>query len=220
MLVGPNNAGKSSVLQLLAVLKQSLGKAELQLDGDLVQLGDANDVLAQEASHDGKSRTVLVEGRLPRESWSSTTPEASICPITYHCRFNPRGGLIDHVATLQHPGEDLELRNRGWETEPAAISLSRYGQNLQVPLKSYIQIGQAISYESPPAKRPDPPEQRMWLAESYGRPGLRHFCRRVCIPTFLRNFSPSFPISAACCRGTTIRLPLQAWITADELAGD
>ena len=155
VLVGPNNAGKSSVLQLLAVLKQSLGEAELKLDGQLVKLGDADDVLSPETNLDAQSRVFLVEGRLTLAAWSTTTSTLSVCPVTYQCRFNPRGWLTHHVAALHHPGENLELRNRGRKTEPTAISLSRYGQNQQVPLQSHKLIGQAIAYEPPSTKLPD-----------------------------------------------------------------
>ena len=108
VLVGPNNAGKSSVLQLLAVLKQSLGEAELKLDGQLVKLGDADDVLSPETNLDAqRSRVFLVEGRLTLAAWSTTTSTLSVCPVTYQCRFNPRGWLTHHVAALHHPGENL-----------------------------------------------------------------------------------------------------------------
>ena len=147
VLVGPNNAGKSSVLQLLAVLKQSLGKTELQLDGQLVKLGAADDVLSQEASPDGQSRAFLVEGRLTLASWSSASSTPSVCPVAYQCHFNPHGRLTRHVAALRHPGENLELRNRGTDIEPAAIALSRNGQNTQVHLRSGELIGQAIAYK-------------------------------------------------------------------------
>lgn len=155
VLVGPNNAGKSSVLQLLAVLKQSLGETELQLDGQLVKLGAADDVLSQEASPDAQSRAFLVEGRLTLASWSATTSTRSVCPLTYQCHFDPHGRLIHHVASLHHPEENLELRNKGIKTEPTAISLSRYGQKQRVFLQSHSLIGQAIAYDPPPAKRPD-----------------------------------------------------------------
>ena len=155
VLVGPNNAGKSSVLQLLAVLKQSLGETELQLDGQLVKLGAADDVLSQEASPDGQSRDFLVEGRLTLASWSATMSTRSVCPLTYQCHVDPDGRLIHHVAVLHHPGENLELRNRGTDIEPAAIDLSRNGQKIQVSLQSLGSIGEAIAYKPPSVKISD-----------------------------------------------------------------
>ncbi len=154
VLVGPNNAGKSSVLQLLAVLKQSLGEAELRLDGDMVKLGDAKDVLSQEASPDGQSRIFLVEGRLTLASWSSATSKPSVCPVTYQCLFEPRGQLFYHTALLRHPGERLELRG-DMDPDPATLSLSRNGQDIQVRLQSLGSIGEAIAYKPPSGKISD-----------------------------------------------------------------
>ena len=154
VLVGPNNAGKSSVLQLLAVLKQSLGKTELQLDGQLVKLGDADDVLSQDASPDAQSRAFLVEGRLTLASWSSAASVSSVCPVSYQCHFDPHGSLIRHVAALRHPGENLELRG-DTDPDPVALSLSRNGQNVQVHLQSLGSIGEAIAYKPPSVKISD-----------------------------------------------------------------
>ncbi len=150
VLIGPNNAGKSSVLQFLAVLKQSLGSSGLQLDGQLVRLGDASDVLSQETSPDARSRVFRVEGRLTLASWSSATATPSVCPVAYQCRFDPHGRLTHHIASLHHPGENLELRNQGIDTDPTAIALSRNGQNTQVHLRSGKLIGQAIAYKPTP----------------------------------------------------------------------
>jgi energy-coupling factor transporter ATP-binding protein EcfA2 len=44
VLIGPNGSGKSSVLQALAVLKQSIGQSHLILYGPLVRLGGYQDV--------------------------------------------------------------------------------------------------------------------------------------------------------------------------------
>ncbi len=55
MLSGMNSSGKSSLLQALALLKQSYGGAELnsiRLSGELVQLGRFRDVLTQNANND------------------------------------------------------------------------------------------------------------------------------------------------------------------------
>ena len=44
VLIGPNGTGKSSVLQALLLLKQSVGENELQLQGDLINLGNQADM--------------------------------------------------------------------------------------------------------------------------------------------------------------------------------
>ena len=45
VFVGPNGSGKSSVLQAMALLKQSLGLNKLRLRGDLLNLNDSHDIV-------------------------------------------------------------------------------------------------------------------------------------------------------------------------------
>lgn len=56
VLTGLNGSGKSSVLQVLALIKQSLNYnpngEKLFLSGDLVSLGKSNDILSEEASNE------------------------------------------------------------------------------------------------------------------------------------------------------------------------
>ena len=45
VLIGPNGTGKSSILQALLLLKQSVGEDQLQFDGEFLNFGDPGDIL-------------------------------------------------------------------------------------------------------------------------------------------------------------------------------
>jgi len=63
ILIGPNNSGKSSVLQALAVLKQSYGNNVLRTAGNLINIGEFSDVVM---NHDEDSHfTIGVGGSIP-----------------------------------------------------------------------------------------------------------------------------------------------------------
>ncbi len=63
VLIGPNGTGKSSVLQALLLLKQSVGEGQLQIQGDCVNLSGPDDVipnfLPQELTSRGEIRIGL-----------------------------------------------------------------------------------------------------------------------------------------------------------------
>lgn len=69
ILTGLNGSGKSSVLQALAVAKQS-GASALRLRGPLVQLGNYSDVYSEGARSDGISILVTEDERV--YSWSAS----------------------------------------------------------------------------------------------------------------------------------------------------
>jgi predicted ATPase len=99
LLTGLNSAGKSSVLQALAVLRQSqdagtlgssAGQSGLLLNGELVQLGTAQDVLHEdfgpEKSHDGNPVVAvqLVEDGEPLDiaaEYLPKQPDRDLMPI-------------------------------------------------------------------------------------------------------------------------------------------
>lgn len=45
ILVGPNSSGKSSILQALAIIYQSLGQKQLRYDGELIQFSSIEDLI-------------------------------------------------------------------------------------------------------------------------------------------------------------------------------
>lgn len=65
VLTGLNGSGKSSVLQVLALIKQSLkynpSGEKLFLSGDLLSLGKSNDILSEEASSENVAFRICIE---------------------------------------------------------------------------------------------------------------------------------------------------------------
>jgi len=57
VFVGPNGTGKSSVLQALALMKQSAGGGSLNLDGGLVNLPDPQAIIPK---FEGPSRPLRI----------------------------------------------------------------------------------------------------------------------------------------------------------------
>ena len=202
VLVGPNNAGKSSVLQLLAVLKQSLGETELQLDGQLVKLGGAADVLSQEGF------SVDIEGRQPMANWAVSEASPQTCSIHYLFAANRSGAPHHHYSEVKLDGHSLTSQAAPGvpsHVEPRGIELSGTGDTqFYVALDAGSAIGNPVKFE-----HPDPPEQDR-LAERYGR--LDRFLNAV--PYLFGNF---YLVPDLRTLQDTIRLPLEH--DPDELAG-
>jgi len=86
ILVGPNNSGKTSVLQALALLKQSID--QLTFEGPLVNLGDFKDTVHK---HDLDKVIGLGFTVLPRRrnvsTWLKLTQELALKCVLGKCRM-------------------------------------------------------------------------------------------------------------------------------------
>ena len=64
VLIGPNGTGKSSVLQALLLLKQSVGEERLQFQGDCINLGDSS-AIAPKISTEPATFHFEIDGNVP-----------------------------------------------------------------------------------------------------------------------------------------------------------
>lgn len=126
VLIGPNGSGKSSVVQPLAVLKQSLGSRGVNLSGPLVNLGTFNDVTFQ-----GNPNLFIkfrLEGsrRLPRPLTLGITQEVD---YAYEVLFSITG-LWTNWADLQSPTMRIEAR---WQRGQSPTQLvANYGDQAKL----------------------------------------------------------------------------------------
>lgn len=99
VLAGPNSSGKSTLLQAVAVLRQS-DNVGLRLTGDLLQLGQCRDVLNQDASGDAIAITINEDGIEYR--WVSRgEPDFDELPFTEAPSSKPAFITSDHFQFLQ-----------------------------------------------------------------------------------------------------------------------
>jgi len=103
VLAGLNSSGKSSVLQSLALLRQSYTRtpfAGLTLNGDWTSLGTGRDVLSEEADNDELSIGVIEDGQ--SYSWLlRCPPDAYVLPIVHSPEFPPPVTQRDFFQFLQ-----------------------------------------------------------------------------------------------------------------------
>jgi energy-coupling factor transporter ATP-binding protein EcfA2 len=88
VLIGPNGTGKSSISQILLLLRQSIGQNELITNGPVINLGNFNDVL-NEDSLDKKIKVGL-------------TVEVGKCPSL---------GINENASYIYNAGLDPKLTN-------------------------------------------------------------------------------------------------------------
>lgn len=105
VLVGPNGSGKSSILQPLAILKQSLDQNVLTFSGDLLDLGDFSDVIFR---HD-KSRALEFTLSGTRHFEESLRPVAGYdVDYSYNVAFD-NAGLLRNFAKFSLGVEDISV---------------------------------------------------------------------------------------------------------------
>jgi len=116
VLIGPNGTGKSSIIQALMVLRQSINSGNLVLSGNLIELGTFRDVLNKDASvkHIGIGISVQLKeykqlGILGNSSYSS---DSYWNPNMY--KFDARVGSLDKEYLNPHfPYQTGDLRELG-----------------------------------------------------------------------------------------------------------
>lgn len=98
VLIGPNGTGKSSISHALMVLRQSIGRDRLILNGPLMNLGDFSDVLNKEATN-MQVRIGVSVGVADYKSLN--IPENA--SFSYDAYFSPQ--VIGFDATISSPTE-------------------------------------------------------------------------------------------------------------------
>jgi len=107
VLIGANGTGKSSVLQALLLLKQSVNYSGLKLDGTQATLGSYKDLVHSQ----DVQQTITVRLALPYRGLSSPMPEPrlpSAGSFTYEVEFNHEG-VYRHEAFIGDDNSKLKL---------------------------------------------------------------------------------------------------------------
>lgn len=110
VFIGPNGTGKSSVLQALALLKQSVGQDRLVLQGRLVNLGDMSQILPFFAPETGPIRL----------GFSAKGPGGRAA--AYEIQSDARGRL---EVKKREPAGVPEQIMKQWKAVPTARGLVR-----------------------------------------------------------------------------------------------
>ena len=126
VLIGPNGTGKSSVLQALLLLKQSVGEDRLRMQGDLVNLNNRSDIVPHFSE---ESERILIElfgivddkefsyefayYDLDNFGYSMPLPSSAVGRFLKQLRFVPAArGLVRPLYQLGVAySEEVSLRN-------------------------------------------------------------------------------------------------------------
>jgi len=120
VLIGPNSSGKSSVLQVLMALKQSIESSQLQLRGPYISLGDFKDVIYKTENERYDNIAIGLFGTFNVSKPLSYLPPAP--PLrTYRLRYavlwafkdGDLGGRVTRASAGFHYG-DLVLKSE-WD---------------------------------------------------------------------------------------------------------
>jgi len=106
LLAGLNSSGKSSILQAIALLRQSYGTTTdapcLILGGDLVHLGHGRDILSEGAETEGDVIAFQTQEKETNYRWAcSSLPDASELPFSEAPKNLPPFILSPHFQFLQ-----------------------------------------------------------------------------------------------------------------------
>jgi predicted ATPase len=138
LLIGKNSTGKSSVFQLLAMLKQSFMKSTVAYSNDLVNLGSFNSIVHKGDPSNSIEISLLVNLK------SSSAREAiekkmnmSLSQITYSLKIR-RGNIVKQSIKA---GENIIAKaflskKRKWENKSDIISDLRGGMHLFLDFQS------------------------------------------------------------------------------------
>lgn len=157
LLIGGNNAGKSTVLQALALLAQSVGQYQLKVDGPYVDLGATPAALLNRGSKVGDGWSVEVtwrdQGRdpvaadTPREISFRCTGGVTDAPFATEGRVRfeaPAGRGVTVRAWESAVGPRLEI-----DTDPQSDTMKGYGSVSESMgpqgLRSGLPLGQVPS---------------------------------------------------------------------------
>jgi len=189
VLIGPNGTGKSSVLQALTLLKQSLGKKALVTSGGALNLGSYEDVVH------GRDKERVLEFRLQAKVPGVGLPRrsAEIALASYEVEFNNEG-LLSHRLVLRDPAPIKAAWHRftGSSLEPGMI---RYPTGLSIQLRVSDTIGSAVeiaAYTTEPAERINE-AARIRLQEHVAT--IPKLLTRVYVASQIRGFeAPTYPL--------------------------
>ena len=149
VIIGPNRSGKSSVLHVLAALKQSLGNPAFVTKGNIVDLGDFQNILTKQSN---EMKFVLVGRRV-----IDSVELASISPVNeiiyeYSIKFDSHAALAWHEAAISCNGLRFKATLGSYgnlEVEPRSIQVGEIGS---IELAGLLYVGKPIV--STPIYRP------------------------------------------------------------------
>lgn len=140
VLIGPNNAGKSTLLQALALMKQSASAGRFNPSGDIVDLGNSIDNLTHWPQGQAPQPWVLEmqwRDQIPSEQLDLPTyidlnftarPDAGGGPQTSACVLVRMPGLRDTLVSAEHPGQgtaELSVLESAPNNSPARTLVQR-----------------------------------------------------------------------------------------------
>lgn len=120
LIYGPNSAGKSSLIQSLLLMKQTVGgtgsrTSELIMKGDLVDLGTFKSVL-----HKHDSRRHFLMSVMYSPAWFGKTPSLSQLPLRFNVSPNDKRRITTTFQARVSPGtkkkDFSQLTEVGYET--------------------------------------------------------------------------------------------------------
>ena len=118
VLTGINGSGKSTFIQSILMSEQSANKPFLQLNGDLIEIGEYSELLHEAAEDYGASIEVTVDNTL------------------YHWGYPENTELPNEISTSELPrlGDDADLKYFPGFRDFLYISAERWGPRNNVPL--------------------------------------------------------------------------------------
>lgn len=130
LLIGPNGTGKSSVAQALMMLKQSISRDTLIVNGPLLDLGDFNDILNRNSTDKSIGLGISIglddyqEAGLPKNS-----------SFSYTASFNPQVHTLESIIST--PKKKLfaaKMDSSGMAIDPPIYSWD-FGPSIQISIK-------------------------------------------------------------------------------------
>jgi energy-coupling factor transporter ATP-binding protein EcfA2 len=151
VFVGPNGTGKSSVLQALALMKQSAGGGSLNLDGGLVNLPDPQAIIPK---FEGPSRPLRIGfGGIYTQSNFSEFGFGERVPFGYEASFSgPNVVAYTSQAHSLYQGTSLSISAKDASVSPTHIETGPYSLTLQ-PSTTLAHVAEVGTWTEPPESR-------------------------------------------------------------------
>ena len=138
VLIGPNGTGKSSILQALLLLKQSLGEERIRHRGNAINLSSKGEILPR--FDFGRRRIgIFLAGKL--------LGTEDLIEFSYGTRFPPLGRLFDNYGNVSLRNEDKYLEitvDRNSRNSKARVRVN----NSQMELERGWEVGALVKEEA------------------------------------------------------------------------
>ena len=127
VLIGPNGTGKSSILQALLLLKQSVGEERLQFQGECIDLGDSS-AIAPNFSSESVEFSFEITGDI---SWSDERVS-----FQYGANFNAPSGTVR--ASSGNLNTIIRVRNNNRVIDYSLkVDADKYGSTPRIQFRSF-----------------------------------------------------------------------------------